>query len=88
MNYLRSNEHGSRAHQLQFVPLHRHVREETINVGNGKVEGLCVEAVLLSHFHQPVHQNPPHVGGDVHLLGHVVGPGLMAHLDRRDCLTN
>lgn len=81
--HLRSNEHGRRAHQLQLVALHGHVGQEAVDVGDSEVESLGLECVFLGHLHQPVHQDPPHVGSDVHLLGHVVGPGLVAHLDTR-----
>ena len=72
---LGSNEHAGGSHQLELGPLDRHVGEEPVDVGNSQVESLGLQLVLLSHLHQPVHQDGPHGVADVGLLSHVVGLG-------------
>ena len=59
-------------HEYRYRPVHN---------GYGHVEGVLVQFELLSHFHQPVHQNTPHALSDIRLLLHVQGIGVESDLN-------
>ena len=78
--HLRSQQHSSRANQLQLSSQHRHWGQETVNVVHGQIQCLVLKLVLLANLNEPVHQDGPHAVCDVRLLLHVPSFWFALHL--------
>ena len=91
---IRSNEHRGDPEELQPLRPDRCGGKEQVDVRDGEVKRVGEQFVVLSHLHQPIHQNPPHVSRHFSLNSvHVVRrrPPLRLHLHPQNqnlCLPN
>jgi hypothetical protein len=67
MGGLRCDEHGGDAEELQRLAPEHVGGEETVDVGDGEVESVGDELVLLGDLNEPVDEDGAHVGRHVHL---------------------
>lgn len=72
-NDSRCKKHSSCPNQLELAALHRHLRQEAVNVVDREEESFPLKFVLLGHFNEPVDEDAAHSQGHVLLAPHEVG---------------
>mmetsp|Transcript_92994 Transcript_92994/g.277596 ORF Transcript_92994/g.277596 Transcript_92994/m.277596 type:complete len:312 (+) Transcript_92994:106-1041(+) len=83
------DEGGAHDRELKVLPPDPLGGQEAVKEAHGQEESLCPQLELDLHLNEPVHRHRPHVGRELWLRLHVLGPGhLRAHLIEGEPITD